>query len=317
MTEPEIPSGAPPEAATAPAAPIRTAPAPRPRPEAEPATEIEPAKRGLAYWLNPVNWFRRVTPETLVKVGQKLVETRNLHQAMGTFQKALELKPTHAPAHRGLAKVCIARGGRTNLEKALVHLGEAMRCNAFDEPSYSLTALVLDKLGKVEAAQMARKKLAVVRALQLDAANPIANNNMGVVILSQGHPETALDYFRKAIDANRRYDSAYRNLAVAHFQLAVRAPENSRGDHIARAEEAILQALNLSKTVHSLLIRARIAVMKGDLEAALNAVNEAQVIEPQNKDGFAVKQLVMEKLGRMADAQIAHEQYQSQMRQES
>jgi len=288
-----------------------------PPPPPETAAVWEPEKRGPLFWLNPLKWFSKITPESLVRDGQRLIESRSLHQAMAAFQKALEMNPKHAPAHRGLAKVSIARGGRTNLERALTHLDEAVRTNPFDEPSYSLTSLVLDKLGKVEAAQTARRKLGIVRALQLDAANPIANNNMGIVILSQGHPEEAVKYFHKAIEVNRRYDSAFRNLAIAHYQLAMRAPEGGKADHLASAEEAANQALSLSKTVPALLIRARIGVLKGELEVALAAVNEAQVIEPQNKDGFVVKQMVLEKLGRMAEAQMVHEQIQSHIRQET
>lgn len=278
----------------------------KPSPEEQSAPE---EKRSLLARLNPVNLFRKETPETFVEEGTRLLESRSLRQAAAAFEKALELDPEYAPAMRGLGLVTVARGGKTNLKAALAHFQAALKRDPFDEATYNTCAMVYEKLGDANAAVNERKKLAVVKTLQTDPKNPVANNNMGILLMSQQQPEAALAYFRKSIEANPKYDVAIRNLATALYTLATTGPQEKRAEYQAQAAEAVEQSLKLGLSFAALLLQARIKLLAGDAQAALEIVTRAQAMDPGNKDGFAVKQLALEKLGRMAEAQVAHEQY--------
>jgi Tfp pilus assembly protein PilF len=280
----------------------------KPSPE-EHSAPTETAKKSLLARLNPVHLFRKETPETFVEEGTRLLESRSLRQAAAAFEKALELDPEYAPAMRGLGLVTVARGGKTNLKAALTHFQAALKRDPFDESTYNTCAMVYEKLGDANAAVNERKKLAVVKTLQTDPKNPVANNNMGILLMSQQQPEAALVYFRKSIEANPKYDVAIRNLATALYTLATTGPVEKRGEYQAQAMEAVEQSLKLGLSVATLLLQARLKLLAGNAQAALEIVTRAQAMDPGNKDGYAVKQLALEKLGRIAEAQLAHEQY--------
>jgi Tfp pilus assembly protein PilF len=286
-------------------------PATEPHAHAAPAAgESEPEKKGFLERFNPINLFRRETPETFVAEGTRLLESRSLRQATAAFEKALELDENHAPAHRGLGLVTVARGGKTNLEAALAHFHAALKRNPFDEATYNTCAMVYEKLGNADAAATERKKMTVVKTLENEPANVVANNNMGILLMAQEQYDAALSYFRKAIEHNPKYDVAIRNLATALYQLATKGAEGKRAEYITQAGEAIESSFKLGINFATLLLQARIKLLAGDAEAALEAVTRAQAMDSSNKDGYAVKQMVLEKLGRMAEAQVAYEQYQ-------
>lgn len=274
---------------------------------APPAPEEE--KKSLLDRLNPINLFRKETPATFVEEGTRLLESRSLRQATAAFEKALELDPEFAPAMRGIGLVTVARGGPTNLKAALAHFQAALKRDPFDEATYNTCAMVYEKLGDANAAVLERKKMTVVRTLASDAKNPVANNNMGILLMSQQQYDAALAYFRKSIEANPKYDVAVRNLATALYHLATNGPQEKRGEYQAEAAQVVEKSLALGVSFPTLILQARVKLLAGDAEAALEIVTRAQAMDPGHKDGFAVKQMALEKLGRMAEAQVAHEHY--------
>lgn len=289
----------------------------KPSPEAHsaPAPHAAVEKKGFLERFNPAHLFRRETPEAFVAEGTRLLESRSLHQASAAFQKALELDENYAPAHRGLGLVTVARGGKTNLQAALAHFHAALKRDPFDEATYNTCAMVYEKLGNADAAATERKRMAVVKMLESEPANVVANNNMGILLMAQEQYDAALSYFRKAIEHNPKYDVAIRNLAMALYQLATKGPEGKRAEYITQAGEAIESLFKLGINYATLLLQARIKLVAGDAEAALEAVTRAQAMDSSNKDGYAVKQMVLEKLGRMSEAQEAYEQYQAHAHQ--
>ncbi len=272
--------------------------------------EPEPEKRGLLDRFNPAHLFRRETAENYVAEGTRHLEARSLRQATAAFEKALELDTNYAPAYRGLGLITVAKGGKTNLQNALEHFHAALKRDPFDEATYNTCAMVYEKLGNADAAATERKKIAAIKMLQTDPVNTVANNNMGILLMSQDQPEAALTYFRKSIEHNPKYDVAIRNLATALYTLAIKGPEDKRSEYIAQAAEAVEHSLKLGTNYVTLMLLARIKLQAGDAEAALEAVTRAQAMDSSNKDGYAVKQMVLQKLGRMAEAQVAYEQYQ-------
>jgi tetratricopeptide (TPR) repeat protein len=281
---------------------------PQAAPVPAPAEDVE-QKKSLLERFNPINLFRKETPATFVEEGTRLLESRSLRQATAAFEKALELDPEFAPAMRGIGLVTVARGGKTNLQAALAHFQAALKRDPFDDATYNTCAMVYEKLGNANAAVLERKKMTVVKMLQTEPKNAVANNNMGILLMSQQQPDAALSYFRKSIESNPKYDVAVRNLATALYQLGANGPQEKRGEYQAQAAEAVEKSLALGINFASLLLQSRIKLLAGDADAALEIVTRAQAMDPGNKDGFAVKQMALEKLGRMAEAQVAHENY--------
>jgi tetratricopeptide (TPR) repeat protein len=265
---------------------------------------------GLLARLNPLRMFRRHSVDGYITEGKDLLENGSLGQAAVAFQKALELDANCIPAYRGLAKVFYKKGGRTNLETALKHYQEAIRRNPREHDLYAITAKIYDTLGKRKEATLERKKFVIVRALDADARNPIANNNMGILFLQQGRMDDALDYFKRAVDADRSYDVAYRNLAAAYFQLAKQAKDaDKKADYGSKAREAIQKAMEIAPAVPTLMAHARVLMMDGKLDDVLATLEKVDAMDPASPDVYYLKKMALEGLGRFEEAKSAHESY--------
>ncbi len=268
--------------------------------------------RSLAQRLNPLNWFRKETPESLVLEGERLAEAHNLNQALLAFNKALELDAHCADAYRGLGKVTLMKGGKTHQQEALGFYHQAARLDPFADSTYQAMALLYERLGQRNEALLERKKLAVVKTLQVEPDNPVANNNMGILFLQQEHSAQAIEYFSKAIAARPNYDVAHRNLAATYYKLALASKEPGEKTRLTeQALEAVDKALALGESAPNLIILARVQLLAGHQEVALEALERAQALEPAHKEIYALQQIALEQLGRMTDAQRAYESFKA------
>jgi len=260
--------------------------------------------------LNPLRLFRRNSAATYIREGKQLLESGSMAQATLAFRKALELEPDNAAAFRGLGKVFYKKGGRSNMETALKHYQEAINRNPLDHDLYAITAKIYDALSKRKEATLERKKFVIVRALDADPRNPTANNNMGILFLQQGRMTEALDYFNRAVDSDRNYDVAYRNLAAAYFQLAKKAPDaEKKADYGSKAREAIQKALAIAPAVPTLMAHARILMTDGNLEEVLAVLERVDQMDPASPEVYYLKKLALEGLGRFEEAKAAQESY--------
>ncbi len=256
--------------------------------------------------------FRRKTPQFYVQQGLRLIENQNLAQASIAFQKALELDPDHVEAFKCLGAVFFRRGGQSNLQAALAQYEEAVKRDPFDIEVYTKTASILEKLGKKKEATLERKKAVTLKALETDDKNPVANNNMGIFMLKLDRTREAIGFFKKSIAGGKNYDLGYRNLATAHLSLASKDNgENTPQDHLTQAKANVSRALEISQTVPSLLVLARILISEENFDEALVFCGKAEKIDSTVKDVFSSKKVILEKLNRMAEAQKAFETFQN------
>jgi tetratricopeptide (TPR) repeat protein len=301
-----------PGAKAAPAkAPTGAAPEPAASAESDPiATDGAEPTPSLLSRLNPLRLFRRHSVENYINEGKDLLEHGSMAQATVAFQKALELDPKSIAAYRGLGKVFFKKGGRSNLQTALKHYQGAIRLNPMEHDLYAISAKIYDAIGQRKEATLERKKFVIVRALEADPRNPIANNNMGILFLQQGRMSDALDYFNRAIAADRRYDVAYRNLAAANFQLSKQAQDpDQKASYNSKAREAIEKALAIAPAVPTLMAQARIMMMDGNLEQVLAILEQVDQMAPANPEVYYMMKMVLEGLGRFEEAKNAHESY--------
>jgi len=277
------------------------------------STPVGDERSGLLYYLsNPLRLFRRQNTEHYVQEGRELLENGSLSQATVAFKRALNIDSQCVPALRGMGKVFFKKGGRSNLDTALNYYQEAIKLSPLEADLYAITARIYDMMKKRKEATLERKKFAVSRALEVDAKNPIANNNMGILFLQQGKVDEAVSYFRKALDGDKNFDVAYRNLS-ATFYTQARAETDlaKKKDLISKAREQVDKALSITQSVPSLLAKARIVMMMGEFELALSLANKADEIEAANKDVFLLRKMALERLGRFEEARQAFESYQA------
>jgi tetratricopeptide (TPR) repeat protein len=271
---------------------------------------VEDESVGFLSRLNPRNWFRRRNVEGFIREAKDLMDHGSYAQAIVAFQKVLEMDGNSVAALRGLGKVYYKRGGRSNMETALKHYQEAIKRRPMDHDLYAITAKIYDALGKRKEATLERKKFVIVRALDADARNPIANNNMGILFLQQGRADMALSYFRRAIESDRNYDVAYRNLAAVYFQLAkVEEDAGKKADFNSQAKEAIQKAMEIVPNPATLLAWGRIQLREGAFDEVVRICDRIDEMDPANKDVFYLKKLALEGLGRFEEAKDAHESY--------
>ena len=111
--EPSAMAEAPPaaEEAEAPPAPPTVAASKLPEPE----EDRDSGKKGVFGKLNPVYWFTKDTPKSLVKQGRALMENRNFAQATIALKRALELDSDFTSAHEAIGDVLMKKGGRSNV----------------------------------------------------------------------------------------------------------------------------------------------------------------------------------------------------------
>ncbi|MDH4249483.1 MAG: tetratricopeptide repeat protein [Deltaproteobacteria bacterium] len=270
-------------------------------------------KAGFLYYLtNPLRLFKRQNTEHYIHEGRELLDNGSLAQATVAFKRALNIDPNCVPALRGMGKVFFKKGGRANMETAMGYYQEAIKIAPLDADLYAITARIFDAINKRKEATLERKKFAIARALEVDEKNPIANNNMGILFLQQGKVDEAISYFRKALDGDRNFDVAYRNLSATFYtQARTEKDIAKKKDLITKAREMVDKALSISSTVPSLLAKGRIVMMMGEYELALSLANKADELEAANKDVYLLRKLALERLGRFEEARQAFESYQA------
>lgn len=283
------------------------------QPQADAELDLPPLEEGkgsLLNRLNPLNLLKKETPGRFVADGRDLLENKNFAQATIAFKKALSLDAQCVPAHKGLGDVLLKKGGRTNVGQALEHYRKVLELDPFYDSVYALTAKVYEALGKPKEATLERKKMVVVKTLATDPRNPVANNNMGILLLRQNRVTDAIDYFQRATEADPHYDMAFRNLATVYYKLATATQDEARRkDLLNRADGPIAKALEVSRSVPNLLTQARILSLQGQDAQALELVEQAAHMEPASKDVFGLKKLLLERLNRMDEARQAFESY--------
>ena len=260
--------------------------------------------------INPLRMFRKKSPDFFVNEGKDFMENQAFAQAMLAFNNALAIDPNSSAALRGLGKVFYKKGGRSNMKTALNYYQEAIKRSPMDHELYAISAKIYDTMGQRKEATLERKKFVIVRALDVDAKNPIANNNMGILFMQQGKTDVALSYFQKSIDSDKNFDVAYRNQAAVYLKMAKETEDaDKKENYNMKAREGIEKAVEISPTPASLLAFGRILLKEGKFDQVLTIVEKIDEMDPANKHVFKLKQLTLEGLGRFEEARDAENSY--------
>jgi len=129
------------------------------------------------------------------------------------------LRPRRPPATPYERGVVALEAGRH--EEALAEFEAALESAASDTEraaAHNKHGVTLVALGRGDAALAD-----FCSALALDERFAPALVNLGNLLLEDGHPLDAIDYYEAAIRADEKYAVAYRNLGIAHKRIGRRA----------------------------------------------------------------------------------------------
>ena len=181
-----------------------------------------------------------------------------MDQASKIYHKVLTQNPKHLVAHHRLGVVETRQG---QLESALQHFTVAAQ---MQPPSSEL----LSDMGYAHylANNLSEAEPLLRRAVQLDAGNKAACNNLGLVLGEQGHLDQSLALFRQAGDEA----SAYANLGYLQSQMGMLDEAEAsfhkaldRDPDLKAAAEALLQV-----AAHRKAIQAHVARSNANSQAA-------------------------------------------------
>lgn len=189
-----------------------------------------------------------------VALGMEYSDQGELDQAVAEFEKAIELDPNDADAHRNLGT---AYGEQGKWAESVAVYEKAVAINPDFGEAYGDMAAAYFNVGKLTEAIAAGEK-----GIELAPDYAMAYNNLGIVYGSQGQIDQAIALFEKGIQADPNCADCYYNLgfayeqveqldqAIAAYQEAVKADPNyldayeNMGTVYARQgrlEEAIVQ----------------------------------------------------------------------------
>lgn len=113
-------------------------------------------------------------------------------KAEESAMQALARDPNLAEAHAVLAELDSARGNWTDAEAGFFF---ATNLDPNDPTAHQWYSLLLRRAGRLDKALEVAQ-----RALELDPASPVINNNLAETYMTLGYDEQALSYWRAAVD---------------------------------------------------------------------------------------------------------------------
>ena len=240
------------------------------------------AGKQAAYWKDSETLFARALVCTrdnyhaLFNLGAALASQGRLDEAMGYYQKALEIKPVHAEPCFNLGKI-LAQTGR--VDDAIVQFQNALQIRPdYKEAHVTLASALLRKAQLDEAIAHCQS------VLQINPDNAAAHFNLGLAFSQKGKEDQALAEFQKALQMqpdsplflNRvawimatSQQALLRNGAEA-TRLARRANDLSGGQNpalLATLAAALAEARQLSDAI--LTARKAIALAQSEGQQAL------------------------------------------------
>lgn len=278
----------------------------------KPLKYTRPKRTLLKTLLHPLENMGIAPYHKHLRDGLKLLEEGYYKDGYNAFLMANHRNPKKVEPYLGMAHCLEELGGTENLKEAVEHLRRAIAIKPLDTQVYEELIALLYSEGHLEEAQKYKKKQFTAKTLRANPGNALANNNMGVMYMGMHDFERAIEFFKKALKANRNLRIAQLNLAKVYFyrsQEVHDAAERQNCLDLCRREiDRIKGNMDIAET---LVLRAKIALHEKKLQEAKNLLVRAKNIDGTMREIFATMQLVEEKLGNVAGATTAFETYKS------
>lgn len=184
----------------------------------------------------------------LYRLGTAYDETDQVHQAMEYYEQSVAASPRHNPRRNRLAKTYRRLGRLTDARRVYE---ESLKTNPFEVPAImGLVELDIAE-GSPRSFTIARSRL--VGLLSWMPENSQALTNLGVIDVSQGRPQNAIESYRRALTLDGSNVTALLNLG----QLALASGEvDLARSCFIRADKTELAPLAESVAIHEFYLGA-------------------------------------------------------------
>ncbi|MFB2970921.1 tetratricopeptide repeat protein [Aerosakkonema sp. BLCC-F183] len=149
--------------------------------------------------------------QNFCNIGNQLKSQQKLHEAMESYQKALEIQPDYAQVHYELGELYLRQ---RKFPEAIESCKLALKLQPDEAPTYKILGNALQAQGKIEEALRAYNK-----ALAINPDFAEAYVNKATMLSKLGQSEEAIAHYQKAIDLKPDLAAAYWNLANVFMQL--------------------------------------------------------------------------------------------------
>ena len=193
----------------------------------------------------------------------------NFGAAIGSYQKALKIKPDYAEAYNNMGTALKNKG---DLEAAIDSYQQALKIKPDYVEVYCNIGNALHGKNDLEAAIDNYR-----RALKIKPDYAEAYNNMGIALLGKGDLNAAIDSYKQALKIKPDYADAYYNMGNTL---------NYKGD-LEAAIEGYKHAIKIKPDYASAFNNMGAALKdKGDLEAAIKSYQQALKIKPDYAEAY-------------------------------
>jgi tetratricopeptide (TPR) repeat protein len=215
----------------------------------------------------------------------------NLDAAYADLKRAAELNPLEERNYLDLALLCLDHN-HEQLAVDVTAVGIAHLPK--DAELYAVRGIAYAQLGKYDAAQQD-----FARATELDPGRPLGEVARSMLYVEMDQPEKAKQSLREQVEKAPGDPVANTLLAnlLIHQGAAPGTPE------LAEAKAALTRALQTDpNAVDALILLGKIDLEQEDLQGALNAMERAEQLDPDNRTTLNQTLLILRKLGRIQDA---------------
>ncbi|MBW4680148.1 MAG: tetratricopeptide repeat protein [Microcoleus vaginatus WJT46-NPBG5] len=218
--------------------------------------------------------------------GKQLKELGKFDEAIGHYQKALEIEPDHVEVLNHLAEVYYTQN---RLAEAIVACQKALKIQPNFAQAYKTLGNVLQAQGKLEPAMRAYSKAINIKP---DFAEALAN--LGSMFYKQGRLEEALPYYQKAVTINPNIAGVYWNLGNLLKQLG----------RLNEANACLQRALELKPELGGaefLVNLGNVLVKQGKWEEAIGRYQSALRLKPDSAEAHCQLGLALLRLNERQD----------------
>lgn len=206
------------------------------------------ARTQVSYWQDSETLWSHALARTTdnviaeVNLGEAIFKQGRTDEAIGHFQKALQIEPNLATAHASLG-AALFRKGQWN--DALAHLRRALEIDPKQAPAHSSLGAALLEMGRPDESLAHLRK-----ALEIDPDDTDVNYNLANTFLHIGRANEALAHYSKTLQLDPIDTEALNNMSwilatwpdalIRNGAKAVELAE--RADSLTRSESPIISA---------------------------------------------------------------------------
>ena len=209
-------------------------------------------------------------------------------EAIGHFQKAVEIKPDYAEAHNNMALLLAERGRSVEARR---HFQIALALEPGYADAHNNFGLLLAAQGKSAEAMAQFQK-----ALDLKGNSAEAHNNLGLLLISLGRPAEAIRHYEQALELKPGYAEAHNNLGLAL------AAEDRPDEAIGHWEQALRTRPDDAEAHRNLGLAL---AAEGRFSEAIGHWEQALRIKPDDAEAHYNLGVALVQLGRVREA-IGH-----------